>query len=95
MARRGGTYLELGNFIETGKVEISPFQYLCFNDIALIGQFAIPHQTFDVALKFLEMALDRVIPVDKIVTTKYKINNVAEAFEKENKYKGVKSIVVP
>ena len=95
MARRGGTYLEMGNFIETGKVEISPFQHLCFKDIILIGQFAIPPQTFDVAFKFLEMALDRGIPVDKMVTTKYKINNAAEAFEKENKYKGVKSIVVP
>ncbi len=95
MLRRGGTYVELGNFIPTGTIEISPFRHLCFKDIILIGQFAIPPQTFDVALKMLEMALDRGIPLEKMVSTKYSINNVADAFKKENKYKGVKSVVIP
>jgi len=92
MLRRGGTFVELGNFLDTGTTTINPFMHLCFKDVILVGQWSCPPQSFDNALKLMELAMKRGIPLEKIVTHSYKIEQAGEALL-SNVY--MKGIVIP
>lgn len=92
MVRRGGTFIELGNFLDTGTTTINPFMHLCFKDVILIGQWSCPPQSFDNALKLMELAMKRGIPLEKIVTHRYKIDDAGAALLSDDYMKG---IIVP
>lgn len=54
MARKGGTYIETGAFVEMGEVPISPHRHLCAKSIRLIGATNHPYTGYGPALKLLE-----------------------------------------
>jgi L-iditol 2-dehydrogenase len=90
--RRGGTFIELGNFLNTGSTTINPFTDLCFKNVTLLGQWSCPPQSFDVALKLMEMAMQRGIPLEKMVTHRFAIEQAEEALN-TNVY--MKGVIVP
>ncbi len=90
--RRGGTFVELGNFLNTGSTTINPFTDLCFKDVILVGQWSCPPQSFDAALKIMELAMARGIPLAKMVTHRYAIERAAEAL-RSSEY--MKAVIVP
>jgi threonine dehydrogenase-like Zn-dependent dehydrogenase len=55
MARKGGTYLETGAYVDTGTAEISPHRHLCSKSIRLIGSTNHPYTGYGPALKLLEL----------------------------------------
>jgi threonine dehydrogenase-like Zn-dependent dehydrogenase len=55
IARKGGTYLETGAYVETGTAEISPHRHLCSKSIRLIGSTNHPYTGYGPALKLLEL----------------------------------------
>jgi len=89
MLRRGGTFIELGNFLDSGDTTINPFRHLCFKDVILIGQWSCPPQSFDNALKLMELAMRRGIPLEKMVTHRYSIEQAHEALKADVYMKGV------
>jgi len=89
MLRRGGTFVELGNFLDSGDTTINPFRHLCFKDVILIGQWSCPPQSFDNALKLMEMAMKRGIPLEKMVTHRYSIEQAHDALKSDVYMKGV------
>ena len=88
MLRRGGTFVELGNFLDSGDTTINPFRHLCFKDVNLIGQWSCPPQSFDNALKLMELATARGIPLGKLVTHSYSIERAHEALLSDEYMKG-------
>lgn len=92
LLRRGGTFVELGNFLDTGETTINPFYDLCFKDVILVGQWSCPPQSFDTALKLMELAMKRGIPLEKMVTHRYHIEE-AEAALRSSEY--MKGVIVP
>ncbi len=88
MLRRGGTFVELGNFLDSGDTTINPFRHLCFKDVNLIGQWSCPPQSFDNALKLMELAMARGIPLEKLVTHSYPIEQAHEALLSDVYMKG-------
>jgi L-iditol 2-dehydrogenase len=89
LLRRGGTFIELGNFFDSGDTTINPFAHLCFKDVILIGQWSCPPQSFDNALKLMEMAVKRGIPLEKLVTHRYTLDEAADALRSDEYVKGV------
>jgi threonine dehydrogenase-like Zn-dependent dehydrogenase len=59
MARKGGTYLETGAYVDTGTAEISPHRHLCSKSIRLIGSTNHPYTGYGPALKLLELHGER------------------------------------
>jgi threonine dehydrogenase-like Zn-dependent dehydrogenase len=55
MARKGGTYIETGAYVETGTAELSPHRHLCSKSIRLIGSTNHPYTGYGPALKLLEL----------------------------------------
>jgi L-iditol 2-dehydrogenase len=89
LLRRGGTFVEMGNFLDMGDTTINPFYDLCFKDVILIGQWSCPPQSFDTALKLMELAMRRGIPLEKMVTHRYKIEEAEAALHSSEYMKGV------
>lgn len=65
---------------------------LCFKDVILMGQWSCPPQSFDGALKIMELALKQGIPLEKLVTHRYSLEE-AEGALKSDVY--MKGIIVP
>lgn len=95
MVRRGGVFVEIGSFVNTGETSISPFKHLCWKDIYLIGQYGCPPHYYDVALRFVEMAWKRGWPLDKIVTHRFPIDKAQLALQAARSLEGMKIVVVP
>lgn len=89
MVRRGGTFVEIGSFVETGETSISPFRHLCWKDVRLIGQYGCSPHYYDRALRLLEMAWRQGMPLSDLVST-YPLNQADEAMQAMKDMKGMK-----
>jgi len=80
MVRRGGSFVEIGSFVETGETRISPFRHICWRDVQIYGQYGCSPQYYEKALRLLEMAWKGGdgIPLQKIVHT-FPLEAAAEA----------------
>jgi len=89
MLRRGGTFVELGSFVETGETSISPFRHLCWKDVQIIGQYGCSPHYYDRSIKLVEMAWKAGIPLDSLVTT-YPLEKAQKAMEAMQAMQGMK-----
>jgi threonine dehydrogenase-like Zn-dependent dehydrogenase len=81
MLRRGGMYIETGNFVETGPVALSPHKHLCAKNIRLIGLSNNPSTGYAPSLLQMKKYRD-VFPFEQIVTHRYPLSQAAEALNK-------------
>jgi len=80
MLRRGGMYIETGNFVETGTVPLSPHKHLCAKNIRLIG--ITNHPATGYAPSLLQMQkYGHIYPFDRVVTHRFPLDRVAEAID--------------
>ena len=93
MVRRGGTFVEIGSFVDTGETTISPFKHLCFKDIRLIGQYGGSNEYIGISLRLLQMGLKRGIPLAKIITHKFPLKDAQAAMEATNRLEGIKTVL--
>lgn len=93
MLRRGGTYVEIGSFVDTGETTINPFKHLCWKDVNLIGDFGGAPHSYDTAIKLIEMAWKSKIPLDKLVTHSYPLKDAQKAMEDAEKLEGLKIVI--
>jgi threonine dehydrogenase-like Zn-dependent dehydrogenase len=95
MVRRGGTYLETGSFEDTGDVTINVFKHICSKDVYLMGHFGSPPASYGTALKVIDLAWKRGIPLDLLVTDCWPLEKTQQAFESKLGYGGIKSVIDP
>ena len=92
MVRRGGTFVEVGSFVETGETSISPFRHLCWNDVRIIGQYGCSPHYYDRALKLVEMAWKAGLPLDSLVT-KFPLEKAQQAMKAMENMEGMKIVL--
>lgn len=92
MVRRGGTFVEIGSFVDTGETTINPFKHLCHSDVRLIGQYGGCNDYIGIALKFMEMAVRRGLPLEKLVT-KFPLVEAQQAMESAERLEGLKIVL--
>lgn len=95
MLRRGGTFVEVGSFLETGETKISPFKHLCWKSVNLIGNFGGAPHSYDSALRFIQMARKAGIPLHKLVTHTYPLEQAQKAMEDGHRLEGLKLVLTP
>jgi L-iditol 2-dehydrogenase len=96
MVRRGGVYLETSSFVNTGTTTLNPFKHLCSKDVYLLGHYGSPPVSYEIALRFIELAWRKHhIPLDKIVTHKFPLARTEEALIHQQQKKGMKAVITP
>ena len=93
--RRGGGYCEMGFFVNAGDCTMNPHFDLCNKEITLVGSWVYGANEYIHTLGFLTKAKEMGIPVEKLVTHHYRLDQYVEAMEKNISLTGVKIAICP
>ncbi len=92
--RRGGGYCEMGFFVNAGECTMNPHFDLCNKEITLVGSWVYSANEYIETLGFLTKAKEMGIPVEKLVTHHYPLEQYVDAMEKNISLTGVKIAIV-
>ncbi|TEU15523.1 MAG: hypothetical protein E3J21_13000 [Anaerolineales bacterium] len=95
MLRRGGTYLETGNFVDTGgTVTLNVHRHIAAKNVLLYGNTNHPHDGYYRAMEMMHRYRD-TFPFEKLITHRYKLDQAQEAMEKSFEEDALKVVFVP
>ena len=95
MTRKGGIYLEPGNFAETGEVSLSPHRHFCSKNIRLIGMTNHPFTGYTPSMELMQRYADS-FPFEKFVSHEYPLLQTESAMLKSMEPEEcMKVVVVP
>ena len=81
MLRRGGTYCETGNFVDTGSVELNVHRHLAAKNVLFIGNTNHPHDMyyahFDMMIRHRKN-----FPWEKLITHRFALDECETAMKK-------------
>ncbi|HID64134.1 MAG TPA: hypothetical protein EYP49_15555, partial [Anaerolineae bacterium] len=82
MLRRGGTYLETGNFVDTGgTVTLNVHRHIAAKNVLLYGNTNHPHDGYYAAMDMMWRNRER-FPFEKLITHRFKLEECKEALKK-------------
>jgi L-iditol 2-dehydrogenase len=90
--RQGGTFVEVGNFVDLGNIEINPHRHLCAKQIRLIGQMNYAYVGIIPSIRLL-MANRKNFDFSKIITHRYKFLQSEEALLKSMQDECMKVVI--
>ncbi len=93
MLRKGGVYIEAGNFVETGEVSLSPHRHFCSKNIRLIGMTNHPFTGYTPSMELMLRNSNR-FPFDKFVTHEYPLVQTEKAMLKSMQPQQCMKVVV-
>jgi len=94
MLRTGGTYIEEGNFVDTGWVSINPHKHLCAKNVRVIGVAGMPHRGYAVALNLFKRFADR-FSFNEIVTHRFPLEQAEKALNTAMGPNCMKVVIAP
>ncbi len=95
MTRKGGIYLEPGNFAETGEVSLSPHRHFCSKNIRLIGMTNHPFTGYTPSMELMQRYADS-FPFEKFVSHEYPLLQTESAMlQSMQPEECMKVVVVP
>jgi L-iditol 2-dehydrogenase len=94
MLRRGGTYLETGNFADTGTVELNIHRHIAAKNVLLYGNTNHPHDGYYRAFEMMNRYRDQ-FPFQKLITQRFRYEQAEEALKKSFDPDALKVVFVP
>jgi L-iditol 2-dehydrogenase len=91
--RRGGGICELGHFVDGGEAPVNPHHDFCRKEITLIGSWAYNSWEYPNAYHFLDRAEKFGIPVADLITHRFPLQRIQDAFDTVLRQEGVKVVV--
>lgn len=88
--RNGGGLCELGFFINGGDAQINPHFDLCAKEITLVGSWVYTLRDYATTFDFLKRAKGIGLPMKDLITHKFTLDEMTEAFETNIAQKGLK-----
>ncbi|MGI6109336.1 MAG: zinc-dependent alcohol dehydrogenase [Eubacteriaceae bacterium] len=88
--RRGGSMCELGFFVNNGDATYNPHLDICNKEIKVTGSWTYQSKDWVHATEFLKEAKDRGLPVQKLITHRYGIEDMNDAMEMNISMQGCK-----
>ena len=88
--RNGGGLCELGFFINGGDATINPHFDLCSKEITLVGSWVYTLRDYATTFDFLKRAKGIGLPINELITHKFGLDEMTEAFETNIAQKGLK-----
>jgi L-iditol 2-dehydrogenase len=94
MLRRGGTYCETGNFVDTGSVSLNVHRHLAAKNVLFIGNTNHPHDQY---YAHFEMMLRNreSFPWHKLITHRFRYEQCQDAMVAANAPEALKVVFVP
>lgn len=88
LTRRGGKFVEVGHYTNPGTVPVNPHT-ICNKDMDILGSWTYPPTQFGTVLELMRLAKDR-IPLEKIVTHKFKVEDAQKSIDTLKAREGIK-----
>lgn len=92
--RNGGGLCELGFFINGGDATINPHFDMCAKEITLVGSWVYTLRDYATTFDFLKRAIAIGLPIKELITHKYGLDEIDEAFKTNLAQAGLKIAVV-
>ncbi|HML45631.1 MAG TPA: zinc-binding dehydrogenase [Clostridia bacterium] len=92
--RKGGGLCELGFFLDGGEAKINPHFDLCAKEITLVGSWVYTLRDYATTFDFLRRAKGIGLPLEKLITHRYKLEEINEAHRTNLSMSGLKVAVV-
>lgn len=92
--RNGGGLCELGFFINGGDATINPHFDICSKEITTVGSWVYTLRDYATTFDFLKRAKAIGIPLEKLITHKFPLEQINEALETNLKMTGLKIAIV-
>jgi len=92
--RNGGGLCELGFFINGGDATINPHFDICSKEITVVGSWVYTLRDYATTFDFLKRAKGIGLPISKLITHKYPLSQINEAFVTNLKMEGYKIAIV-
>ena len=93
--RNGGGLCELGFFINGGDATINPHFDICSKEITTVGSWVYTLRDYATTFDFLKRAKGIGLPIEKLITHKFKLADINEALETNLRQDGLKIAVIP
>lgn len=94
MLRRGGTYLETGNFADTGNVSLNVHRHIAAKNVLIYGNTNHPHDGYYAAFEMMWRNKDK-FPIEKLITHRFKLEQAQEAMDKSFEEDALKVVFTP
>ena len=92
--RNGGGLCELGFFINGGDATINPHFDICSKEITTVGSWVYTLRDYATTFDFLKRAKAIGLPMEKLITHKYPLEEINEALKTNLKMEGLKIAIV-
>lgn len=93
--RNGGGLCELGFFINGGDATINPHFDICSKEITTVGSWVYTLRDYATTFAFLKSAKAIGLPMNELITDKYPLSRINEAYAKNLAMTGLKIAVMP
>jgi L-iditol 2-dehydrogenase len=94
MLRRGGTYLETGNFVDTGEVSLNAHRHIAAKNVLLYGNSNHPHDGYYAAMDMMHRYRNE-FPFEKLITHRFKLDQAEDALKKSYESDSLKVVFEP
>ncbi len=94
MLRRGGTYLETGNFADTGEVSLNIHRHIAAKNVLIFGNTNHPHDGYYRAMEMMYRHRND-FPLQKLITHRFSLDQAQEALETSFQPDALKVVFVP
>jgi L-iditol 2-dehydrogenase len=94
MLRRGGTYLETGNFVDTGEVSLNAHRHIAAKNVLLYGNSNHPHDGYYAAMDMMYRYRNE-FPFEKLITHRFKLDQAEDALKKSYESDSLKVVFEP
>jgi L-iditol 2-dehydrogenase len=94
MLRRGGIYLETGNFADTGTVSLNIHRHIAAKNVLIYGNTNHPHDGYYRAFEMMYRHR-KDFPFEKLITHRFKLDQAQEAMEKSFQPDALKVVFTP
>lgn len=93
--RRGGGICELGHFVDGGSAPFNPHHDFCKKEITLVGSWAYNSWEYPNAYHFLDRAEKIGLPITSLITHRFPLDKIQDAFDTAFRQEGIKIVVRP
>ena len=92
--RNGGGLCELGFFINGGDAQINPHFDICAKELTTVGSWVYTLRDYATTFDFLKRAKGIGLPIEKLITHKYPLEQINDALVTNLKMEGLKIAIV-